>query len=114
MTIITTAAQVKPVQQAHNSGGGRLWGLGGGSALAALLCFALPRRRRMLPLLVTTLLALSLLPSLGCGLGGSTPASTTTADPGTPLGTQIFTITTAGNDGVSTARHNYQYQVTIQ
>jgi hypothetical protein len=30
------------------------------------------------------------------------------------LGTQIFTITTAGSDGVNTVRHNYQYQVTIQ
>ena len=61
------------------------------------------------------LLALALVPALGCQLGSTT---TTTdplpTDPGSPLGTQSFTITTAGTDGVNTARHTYQYQVTIQ
>jgi hypothetical protein len=44
----------------------------------------------------------------------TTQDPTTPTDPGTPLGTQSFTITTAGTDGVNTARHDYQYQVTIQ
>ncbi len=60
MTIVTTAPQAKPVQQAATGRSG--WRLGAGSALAALLCFALPRRRRMMPLLLTSLFALSLLP----------------------------------------------------
>ena len=113
MTIVTTAAKAKPVQQALGGRGGL--SLGAGSALAMLLCFALPRRRRAMPLLLTSLLALALVPALGCGLGTTT---TTTdpppTDPGSPLGTQSFTITAAGTDGVNTARHTYQYQVTIQ
>ncbi len=113
MTIITAAPHDKPTQQALGGRGG--WTLGAGSALAALLCFALPRRRRAMPLLLTSLLTLALLPALGCQLGNTTTSTTDPpADPGTPLGTQSFTITTAGTDGVNTARHNYQYQVTIQ
>ena len=112
MTIITTAPMAKPV---HLALGGRgRWPLGAGSALAMLLCFALPRRRRAMPLLLTSLLALALVPVLGCGLGTTTTTTPPVTDPGTPLGTQSFTITTAGTDGVNTARHNYQYQVTIQ
>ena len=113
MTIITTAPMAKPVQQALGRKGG--WRLGAGSALAMLLCFALPRRRRAMPLLLTSLFALALVPVLGCGLGGTaTTTPTPPTDPGSPLGTQSFIITTAGTDGVNTARHNYQYQVTIQ
>jgi trimeric autotransporter adhesin len=121
MKVVTTAAQVSPTPSARNSSHGSPWSLGAGSAFAALLCFALPRRRRALPLLFSSLLALSLIPSLGCGLGGNAPtdaanstSSTTPSDPGTPLGTQMFTITAAGNDEVNTARHDYQYQVTVQ
>ncbi len=113
MTIITTAAKAKPVEQALGGRGG--WKLGAGSALAMLLCFALPRRRRAMPLLLTSLFALALVPVLGCGSGGTTTTTPTPpTDPGSPLGTQNFVITTAGTDGVNTARHNYQYQVTIQ
>jgi hypothetical protein len=114
MSITTTAAKAKPVQQAKDTSGS--WSLGAGSALAFALCFIVPRRRRTVPLLLTALLMVSLFPGLGCGLGGDAPASPTTptTDGGTPLGTQTFTITTAGNDGVNTVRHTYQYQVTIQ
>jgi trimeric autotransporter adhesin len=113
MTIVTTAAKAKPVQQAL--GGRGVWRLGAGSTLAMLVCFALPRRKRAMPLLLTSLLALSLAPALGCGAAvSSTQDPVTPTDPGTPLGTQSFTITTAGTDGVNTARHDYQYQVTIQ
>ena len=116
MTVVTTAAKAKPTQSARNGSSGSPWFLGGGSALAMFVCLALPRRRRALPLLLTSLIALSLMPSLGCGLGGTAPSDdpSSPTDPGTPLGTQIFTITAAGNDGANTARHNYQYQVTIQ
>jgi hypothetical protein len=113
MTIVTTAAKAKPVQQALSGRGG--WRLGAGSALAMLVCFALPRRKRAMPLLLTSLLVLAFVPVLGCGAAiSSTQDQVAPTDPGTPLGTQSFTITTAGTDGVNTARHDYQYQVTIQ
>ena len=113
MTIVTTAPKAKPVQQAMSGRSG--WGVGAGSALAMLLCFTLPRRRRAIPLLLMSLLALALMPALGCvATTTATQDPITPTDPGTPLGTQNFTITTAGTDGVNTARHNYQYQVTIQ
>jgi hypothetical protein len=67
-----------------------------------------------MPLLLTSLIAMALVPVLGCSLGATTQTTPPVTDPGTPLGTQNFTITTAGYDGVNTARHNYQYQVTIQ
>ncbi len=115
MSIVTTAPHAtKPTQQASRSGP---WRIAAGSALAMLFCFALPCRRRAIPILFTAFLAVSLASSMGCGLGGTIPAdptTTTPADPGTPSGTQIFTITTAGSDGVNTVRHTYQYQVTIQ
>ena len=66
------------------------------------------------------LFAVSLTANLGCGLGTTTtttpPSGTGTnpSDPGTPLGTQNYTITAAGSDGVNTVRHTYQYQVTVQ
>lgn len=122
MTITTTAPHNKTSHQASNR---PLWGGAAGATLATLLCFVLPRRRRLVPVLLMSLFAVALFPGLGCGLGnlgtipssgGSPPTTTPTAptDPGTPLGTQVFTVTTAGSDGVSTVRHTYQYQVTIQ
>jgi hypothetical protein len=47
----------------------------------------------------------------------ATPNQTTQAtpsDPGSPLGMQMFAITSAGSNGTSSVRHNYQYKVTIQ
>ena len=122
MTITTTAPHNKTNHQASNR---PLWGGAAGATLATLFCFVLPRRRRLVPVLLMSLFAVCLFPGLGCGLnnlgtlptsGGSTTSTTPTAptDPGSPLGTQVFTITTAGSDGVSTVRHTYQYQVTIQ
>jgi hypothetical protein len=75
-------------------------------------------RRRSIPTLLLVVFAVCLTANLGCGQGGSATATGSTTptltDPGTPLGTQIFTITTAASDGVNTVRHSYQYQVTIQ
>ncbi|CAN5434223.1 hypothetical protein BH10ACI4_BH10ACI4_27830 [soil metagenome] len=113
MTVLSTSAKAKPVTVSRNNRNGN-WSMGAGSAVAMLLCFTLPRRRRVLPLLLTALLTLSLFPNLGCGDATSTTPTPTPSDPGTPLGTQIFTITTAGTDGTNTARHNYNYQVTVQ
>ena len=114
LSIVTTAPSIsRSGQQVSRE---TPWRFAAGSALAMLFCFAIPRRRRALPLLVTALLALTMAASMGCGLGGTTPSNTSPSptDPGTPSGTQIFTITTAGSDGVNTVRHIYQYQVTIQ
>jgi trimeric autotransporter adhesin len=114
MTVITTAAKA---QSAHNGGQGAPWQLGAGSALAVLLCFALPRRHRALPIMFTLLIALSLATGVGCGSGGTTSSNNNSSDPtdpGSPLGTQLLTVTTAGSDGTNTARHTYQYQITVQ
>jgi hypothetical protein len=54
MSMATTAAQAKPVQLAMNQAGTAPWPFGAGSALAELLCLALPRRKSALPLLLTT------------------------------------------------------------
>jgi len=69
----------------------------------------------MLSQLVLALAAVCVTANIGCGAGTTAttdPAAVT--DPGTPLGTQVFTLTVAGSDGVNTVRHTYQYQVTIQ
>ena len=117
MTIITTAATAATPASTTKSGRltpGNPWHLAAGSALATLLCFWLPRRRRAIPVMLCLLLACSLITGLGCGDSTSNNTPTTPADPGTPLGTNTFTISTAGTDGVSTVRHTYQYQVTVQ
>jgi trimeric autotransporter adhesin len=86
-----------------------------GTVLALLFCCFSPRRRRLVPTLFILLSAAGLASSVGCTPGTtSSTAPTTPSDPGSPLGTQMFAITTAGSNGVSTVRHDYQYQVTIQ
>ena len=86
-------------------------GVLGGVAFATLLCFLLPgRNRRRIPSLLLLLLSLGLLSNLGCGQGNFNAPLTG----GTPLGTTILTINTAGSDGVNTVRHTYFYQVTVQ
>ena len=117
MSIVTTAPQYATTQQAGLREG---WVLTGGASLAALLCFMAPGRRRSIPTLLLMVIAVCLTANLGCGKGTSTTTGggsttpPTPTDPGTPLGTQIFTITTAGSDGVNTVRHSYQYQLTMQ
>ena len=109
MSIITTA----PKSSALESPGGRAGRVSGGVAVAAVLCLLLPGRRRRMPLLMGVLLGLGLMMSTGCS-GANFMSTTTTLSGGTPLGTTMVTINTAGTDGVSTVRHNYSYQVTIQ
>jgi hypothetical protein len=111
MSITTTAPTTAPATTSKLARNG--WGVAAGPMLAALIFFAVPGSRRRLPTMLLVLLAFSLTANLGCGQGKNTTSSTFT-DPGTPLGTQIFTITTAGSDGVNSVRHSYQYQITIQ
>ena len=117
---ITTAASATPAIQARRSSPMRT---AAGATLAGLLCLVLPRRRRVISSLLILLLCVSVLGVQGCGLGvtgttdsgsNSTGSGPTTSDPGTPLGTQNYTITAAGSDGVNVVRHTYQYQVTVQ
>ena len=112
MTITTTAPVTgSTTGSARHAALQRNWNLAAGATFA-MLFFAVPRRRRALPTLLLLLCAVCLTANLGCG--GVTTDPSDPSDPGTPLGTQIFTITAAGSNGVSTTRHNYQYQVTIQ
>ena len=115
MSIVTTAPQYTTTQ--HTAGIREGWVLAGGASLATLLCFIAPGRRRSIPTLLLVVFAACLTANLGCGKGTSgstTDPPPTVTDPGTPLGTQIFTITTAGSDGTNTVRHSYQYQLTVQ
>jgi hypothetical protein len=79
-----------------------------GLALAALVWLGLPRRRRSFGSLLVLLLGASLISAVGCGGGTSS-----TADPGSPAGTLLFTIDTAGTNGVTTVTHDIPYQVTL-
>lgn len=84
-----------------------------GVALAALLAWGLPiRGRRRLPPVLLLLTTVGLLFGTGCAPGNFSEIASITA--GTPLGTTLLTITTAGTNGSSTVRHNYNYQVTVQ
>jgi hypothetical protein len=85
-----------------------------GTAFAALLCLLLPGRgRRRLPTLLLVFLALAMTANLGCSSNTvSNPVGASSS--GTPLGTAILTINTAGTDGTNTVHHNYSFQVTVQ
>ncbi len=111
MSIATTAPTAATTSKlAYRLGG---WSAVAGPMLAALFFFTVPGRKRRLPTMLLVLFALGLTANLGCGNGKNSDPPTV-SDPGTPLGTQIFTVTTAGSDGVNSVRHSYQYQITIQ
>ncbi len=88
-------------------------GILGGGAFAALLCLLLPagKRRRLPTRLLLMLVSAGLLSGLGCSQNNFASPLTSS---GSPLGTTILTITTAGSDGTNTIHHTYYYQVTIQ
>ncbi|WP_035348484.1 Ig-like domain-containing protein [Edaphobacter aggregans] len=113
LQITTTAATTTTTTTQKARLDGR-WNFFGGTALAALFCFAAPRRRIGWSRLALFFAALCLTANIGCGAGTQATDVPTVTDPGTPLGTQVFTLTTAGSDGTNTVRHTYQYQVTIQ
>ncbi len=116
ITITTTAARaLSPGQKTSRLRG---WSCAAGASLATLFFFLSPRRRR-LPVLLALLCAACLSANLGCAVGSTTTTDSggggsDPADPGTPLGTQNYSITAAGSDGVNTVRHTYQFQVTVQ
>ncbi len=107
LLITTTAAHSVGSQSAGTGGVGLL-----GTALAAGLgCLLFPRRRR--PALLAFIALCGLLAAGGCGLG-TTSTGVGSGSSGSPLGTQSFSIVTSGSDGVTTNRHDSQFQVTIQ
>ncbi len=123
LNIVTVAASAtaslrRPVQRSNHASP-LDWSLPGGSALALVLMLRRPKRRRITPLAVV-LLAVALSGIIGCGMGTSNLGNTTgsgggsTTASGSPLGTQIFSIVTAGTDGINTVRHDFTYQVVIQ
>ena len=109
LTISTTAPQARRTLAA----GLGLTGVGvSAAALFGMLLW--PRRRR--PALLALIAMLGVIGAAGCtnirDTGGN--AVTTGGTGGTPLGTQLFTITTSGTDGVTTNRHDTQLQVVVQ
>jgi hypothetical protein len=116
LQITTTAAVLSTSTTTQKAQLDSRWNLFGGAALAGLFWLAVPRRRLGLSRLALLIAAVCLTANIGCGTGktATTDPTPTVTDPGTPLGTQVFTITAAGNDGTNSVRHTYQYQVTIQ
>jgi hypothetical protein len=113
LNITTTAPTTQTSRNIRPHRPATTWNGFAGSALALLVWFGVPRRRRALAALFAVIAAVCLTANIGCGSGKSS-ADPPPSDPGTPLGTQIYTITAAGSDGANTTRHTYQYQVTIQ
>ena len=109
LTVNTVASHLRQNEQASLAHRGLI----GGISLAGLLCFLLPAgKRRRLPAMLLVLIALALSTNLGCSDNGSFLNGQT--GNGTPLGTSILTVTTAGSNGTTTVRHNYTVQVTVQ
>jgi hypothetical protein len=90
LTVKTTASTTSALAQP--------WGMklpwlgGGGTALAVLLMFGIPSRRRRWMSMLVVLAMVALAGVIGCG-GGSKSSTTPTAVPGTTSGTYTFTIT---------------------
>jgi peptidoglycan/LPS O-acetylase OafA/YrhL len=99
LTIATTAAV--GCTQAYQTPRGVLWYTGGGAALACVLLFGIPARRRRWRLALAMLaLLVALLGGLAaCGGGLVSPPCTPT--PGTTPG--AYTITVTGTSGATTA-----------
>jgi hypothetical protein len=107
--LITTTKPTASKSIGHAGFSGKLLG----TALASLLLWMLlPSVRRRRPALFALLVSCVLISSSGCteldNVAPIVPIS------GTPLGTQLFTITTSGTDGVTTTYHNSKFQVTVQ
>ncbi len=95
VTVTTTAASTSSLAHPFPT----LFTLGGGSALAALLLFGLPARRRKWQTLFGLLLLVGFA-GLGIGCGGG-PTSNGTPKPGTTAGS--YTVTVTGTSGETTA-----------
>jgi len=89
LTVKTTASTTSAMAQP--SGVKLPWLGGGGTALAILLMFGIPSRRRRWMSMLVVLAMVALAGVVGCG--GSKSSTTPTVVPGTTSGTYTFTIT---------------------
>ncbi len=97
LTIMTTAATTAALTHpAHRS---LFLEIGGGGALACVLLFGIPARRRRWPILFATLAVLLALTggTIGCGGSGGSSSSQPTGNPGTTPGTYTITVTATGS-----------------
>ena len=117
LTIQTTATKAE-MQKPMIGRRGQVISLAALSLATLLGGFLVPRRRRLPMMLLVLIAALVAGGSQGCttqgtintqGIGGTGGSST-----GTPLGTQLITVTTQGTDGVTVVRHNSNYPITVQ
>ena len=94
---VTTTAATATMKKPHVGG----WAeAGSGAALALLIFFGIPARRRGWRAMLGALVLLATFGSLaGCG-GGS---SSTNKNPGTTAGSYVFTVTGTGSDPAKTA-----------
>jgi sugar lactone lactonase YvrE len=90
LSIQTTAAtrDIRATMRGIN-----LWELGGGSALAGLLMFWIPSRRRRLISIMTGLLLMVTIGTIGCGAGLAVITTPPTSTAATTSGLYAFTIT---------------------
>jgi hypothetical protein len=95
-TVNTTAASTTAL---NRPAGTNLWRLGGGgAALAALLFFGIPARRRRWITMIALLMAVIAFGAIGCGGHGSS-SSSGSSTPATTAGNYTFAIT--GTDSVN-------------
>jgi hypothetical protein len=116
LSVTTTAATAygaRPAPLGRAATGISLAAVSLGTLLLGLL---LPGTRRRPTFLLAIVAAAVIGLSMGCTTQGivNTTGTTGTNAGGTPQGTQLLSITTQGTDGVTTVRHNSQFQVTIQ
>jgi hypothetical protein len=108
LTVTTTAATTALARPAGNG----LWGLGSGVALAAMVMFGIPSRRRRWISMIVLLLVVAAAGTIGCGGHASSGGGSTTT-PGTTAGTYTFTIT--GTDSVTkTVTTSTTISITVQ
>lgn len=104
MTITTTGGSSTSSMR-WMAGSGLLW---------AAVVWGLPRRLRM-PGMLILLSMVTLVTMAGCNVGAVQNVATGgSSSSGSPLGTEIVTVTAAGTTTLGTVRHTYQYQVTVQ
>jgi hypothetical protein len=103
LTVNTTATSTPATGALHNPLQ-RIFTFGGSGALAALLFFGLPIRRRgwktLLSLLVFAVIAGA---AIGCGAGANMPSSSTTGTTNTGTTAGTYTVTVTGASGSTAA-----------
>ena len=95
-TVTTTAPSTSGRMELRGLPG---WlGAAGGTSLAVLIFFGIPKRRRSLRSFLGMLVVLAVLGSLSaCGGGGSNGGGGGNSDPGTSAGNYTFTVTGTGS-----------------